>query len=168
MFVSPGYSRTGRVWSHERTIHEDRGGFPSGLLCHRPGKVSKRSTHTFNFLSFFPFTSTRPVSVSLSFRFWLAIFNSCQTPSLYSFTSPSVAVRCAKLCLGVLSAVIVNRSHTRCRAVCIWSFLGVFVPSRSVPVCVYAVNKLSFLRLHYGWHRPLRAHSPESMTSISS
>lgn len=46
----------------------------------------------------------------------------------------------------------------------------------SFPLCVYAVNSLSFLRLHYParsrWHRPLWTHSlaisPESMTSISS
>lgn len=37
---SPGHGRTGRVRSHERTIHEDRGGLPARLLCHRQRKVS--------------------------------------------------------------------------------------------------------------------------------
>ena len=37
---SPRHGWTGRVWSHERTIHEDRGGLPARLLGHRQGKVS--------------------------------------------------------------------------------------------------------------------------------
>lgn len=31
---SPRHGWTGRVWSHERTIHEDRGGLPARLLSH--------------------------------------------------------------------------------------------------------------------------------------
>lgn len=38
--LSPRHGWTGRVWSHERTIHEDRGGLPARLLRHRQRKVS--------------------------------------------------------------------------------------------------------------------------------
>lgn len=43
---SPRHGWTGRVWSHERTIHEDRGGLPARLLGHRQRKVSDGSRHT--------------------------------------------------------------------------------------------------------------------------
>lgn len=36
---SPRHGWTGRVRSHERTIHEDRGGLPARLLSHRQRKV---------------------------------------------------------------------------------------------------------------------------------
>lgn len=38
--LSPRHGWTGRVRSHERTIHEDRGGLPARLLRHRQRKVS--------------------------------------------------------------------------------------------------------------------------------
>ncbi len=42
---SPWHGWTGRVWSHERTIHEDRGGLPARLLSHWQGEVSDSSHH---------------------------------------------------------------------------------------------------------------------------
>lgn len=43
--LSPRHGRTGRVRSHERTIHEDRGGLPARLLRHRQRKVSDGCRH---------------------------------------------------------------------------------------------------------------------------
>ncbi len=44
-FSSSRHGWTGRVWSHERTIHEDRGGLPARLLSHWQRKVSDSSRH---------------------------------------------------------------------------------------------------------------------------
>lgn len=45
MLSSPRHGWTGRVWSHERTIHEDRGGLPARLLSHWQRKVSDSFHH---------------------------------------------------------------------------------------------------------------------------
>lgn len=152
VFVSPGYSRTGRVWSHERTIHEDRGGLPSRLLCHWPGKVSNVPlTFSLNFLSFFPF----PLHCLSQFHFhsvfvfpvlWMPllhaliyIFCNCQIRSGLIYTPGFVSLK-ASTC----------KSHTHCSVGsrgmrCVISrFVSVCALLGSFPLCVYAV-KQSFL-----------------------
>lgn len=49
--LSPRHGWTGRVRSHERTIHEDRGGLPARLLSHRQRKVSDTRLHSCTSLS---------------------------------------------------------------------------------------------------------------------
>lgn len=58
---SPRHGWTGRVWSHERTIHEDRGGLPARLLSHWQRKVSDSSRHVQTH------SHTLPLSAFLSF-----------------------------------------------------------------------------------------------------
>lgn len=48
---SPRHGWTGRVRSHERTIHEDRGGLPARLLGHRQREVSDGCRHSYTNLS---------------------------------------------------------------------------------------------------------------------
>lgn len=64
---SPRHGWTGRVWSHERTIHEDRGGLPARLLSHWQRKVSDSGLSFPPFILFanlcLLFTITRPLSL---------------------------------------------------------------------------------------------------------
>lgn len=70
---SPRHGWTGRVWSHARTIHEDRGGLPARLLSHWQRKVSDGfhhvQTHSYTLTSLFLSVCTPLFTVHSHIRF---------------------------------------------------------------------------------------------------
>lgn len=68
MLSSPRHGWTGRVWSHERTIHEDRGGLPARLLSHWQRKVSDSFRHVQTHTRTHPQTHALQISVYSNIR----------------------------------------------------------------------------------------------------
>lgn len=83
---SPRHGWTGRVWSHERTIHEDRGGLPARLLSHWQREVSDgrrlARTHSYALTSLLPSVCTPLFTVHSYSLFFSPSSASCSTKTI--------------------------------------------------------------------------------------
>lgn len=101
---SPRHGWTGRVRSHERTIHEDRGGLPARLLSHWQREVSDgrrlARTHSYALASLLPSICT-PL-------FTVHSYSLCFSPSSASHSTKTINLASMVSLPEPLAVVVVN------------------------------------------------------------